>query len=76
MTRRKLKFFKYMGIAQDSKVTTQGNSHTLLLEEKGPTGCYWRIMKSQKSKTWPMSAVGLCRPPVYVSLILLMWSGE
>lgn len=50
MTRRKLKFFKYMGIAQDRKVTTQGNSGTLLLEEKGPTGSYWKIMKSQKSK--------------------------
>lgn len=46
----KLKFFKYMEIAQDRKVSTHGNSGTLLLEEKGPTGCYWRTVKSQKSK--------------------------
>jgi hypothetical protein len=37
ITRRKLKFIKYMGIAQDRKVTTQGNSFTRLLEDEQAT---------------------------------------
>lgn len=52
ITRRKLKFIKYVGITQDRKVTTQGNSH-ILLEDEQALGCL--LTNNELSEDWSLA---------------------